>query len=640
MNVAQQLIASHLVSGDPVPGAGIEVRIDQTLTQDATGTMVMLELEAMDLDRVRTEVSVQYVDHNLLQADERNAEDHRFLRSACGRFGVWYSKPGNGVSHPTHMQRFGRPGATLLGSDSHTCAAGSLGMLAIGAGGIDVAQAMAGEPFRFRMPEIWGVELTGELPSWVSAKDVILEMLRRYGVSGGVGRIVEYHGPGLASLSAMDRHVIANMGAELGATTTVFPADDAVREFLRAEGREDEFTEVVADHDATYDVSDAIDLAGLDPLVATPSSPGNVVPVREVAGTEVGQVVIGSSANPGLRDFAIAGAMVRGRQTGAAVSFDVNPTSRSILEDLTRMGVTLDLVRAGARVHQAGCLGCIGMGQAPAGGTNSLRTMPRNFPGRSGSADDAVYLCSPETAAASALSGVIVDPRDWAQQDAVSYPALGLPARHSVNRAMLEPPPADPGELQKGPNIGTLPDFDGLPDRLEVPVALKVGDDVSTDEISPAGAAALPYRSNIAKLAEFTFRPVDPEYAGRVRDLGDHAVVGGTNYGQGSSREHAAITPRYLGLRLVVARSFARIHWQNLANFGVLACEFADAADYDRIQAGDVIVVDRLHDVLRSSEGLDARVGDRTVQLRHQLSARQIDTLLAGGVIPLLRGRQ
>ncbi|HZX05119.1 aconitate hydratase [Kribbella sp.] len=636
-NVAQKLIASHLAGGELEPGSEVQLRIDQTLTQDATGTMVMLELEAMQLDRVRTEVSVQYVDHNLLQADERNAEDHRFLRSACGHFGLWYSKPGNGVSHPTHMQRFGRPGATLLGSDSHTCAAGSLGMLAIGAGGIEVAQAMAGSPFRLRMPEIWGIELTGELPPWVSAKDVILEMLRRYGVSGGVGRIIEYHGPGLASLTAMDRHVIANMGAELGATTTVFPADDAVRGFLRAEGREDDFAELLADHDATYDVSDAIDLTSLEPLVATPSSPGNVVPVREVAGTEIGQVVIGSSANPGLRDFAIAGAMVGGRQTGGALSFDVNPTSRSILEDLTRMGVTLELVRAGARIHQAGCLGCIGMGQAPAGGTNSLRTMPRNFPGRSGSADDAVYLCSPETAAASALTGVLVDPRDWAHEQAVAYPELDLPARHSVNTAMLEPPPEDPGELLKGPNIGTLPDFDGLPDRLEVPVALKVGDNVSTDEISPAGAAALPYRSNIAKLAEFTFRPVDPEYADRARELGDHAIVGGANYGQGSSREHAAITPRYLGLRLVLARSYARIHWQNLANFGVLACEFADDSEYDRIEAGDVVVLDGLHDALRTSDVLEARVGDRTIELRHRLSKHQVDMLLAGGVIPLLR---
>ncbi|MEU4196828.1 aconitate hydratase [Kribbella sp. NPDC026611] len=636
-NLTHKLIGSHLVAGDLSPGGEVGLRIDQTLTQDATGTMVMLELEAIGLERVQTEVSVQYVDHNLLQADERNAEDHRFLRSACRRFGLWYSKPGNGVSHPTHMQRFGRPGATMLGADSHTCAAGSLGMLAIGAGGIEVAQAMAGRPFWLRMPEVWGVELTGELQPWVSAKDVILEMLRRYGVDGGVNRIVEYHGAGLRSLSAMDRHVIANMGAELGATTTVFPADDAVRAFLRAEERETEFSELAADPGATYDVSDRIDLTILEPLVAEPTSPGNVVPVREIAGTEIGQVVIGSSANPGLRDFAIAGAMVRGRQTSGAVSFDVNPTSRSILEDLTRTGVTLELVRAGARIHQAGCLGCIGMGQAPAGGTNSLRTMPRNFPGRSGSPDDAVYLCSPETAAASALVGAIIDPRAWAEEHLVSYPTLELPKRHSVNLAMLEPPRTDGGPLEKGTNIGTLPDFDGLPDRVEVPVALKVGDNLSTDEISPAGAAALPYRSNIARLAGFTFRPVDPEYADRARELGDHAVVGGANYGQGSSREHAAIAPRYLGLRLVVARSYARIHRQNLANFGVLACEFVDDADYDRIDAGDVIVVDNVRDALRTSDVLDARVGDATVHLRHGLSRRQVDLVLAGGVIPLLR---
>ena len=368
--VAQQLIADHLIEGDLTPGEGIALRVDQTLTQDATGTLVMQELEALGVQRTQADVSVQYVDHNLLQADQRNAEDHEFLRSACLRYGIWFSKPGNGVSHPTHMQRFGVPGATLAGSDSHTCAAGSLGMLAIGVGGLDVALAISGEPLRIRMPEIWGVRLTGELRPMVSAKDVILEMLRRHGVKGGLHRIVEYHGPGLESLTAMDRHVIANMGAELGATTTVFPADDAVREFLRAEGREDQFRELRADRDAEYDVTDEIDLGEIEPLIARPSSPDNVVPVREVAGTPIGQVVIGSSANPGFRDYAVAAALVRGRQASAGVSFDVNPTSRQILVDLTSSGVTVDLVGAGARLHQTGCLGCIGMGQAPAAGTN------------------------------------------------------------------------------------------------------------------------------------------------------------------------------------------------------------------------------------------------------------------------------
>jgi aconitate hydratase len=640
-NVAQKLIEDHLVEGEPTPGNEIGLRIDHTLTQDATGTMVMLELEAMGLDRARTELSAQYVDHNLLQADERNAEDHRFLQSACQRFGLWFSKAGNGVSHPTHMQRFGRPGLTMAGSDSHTCAAGCLGMFAVGVGGVEVALAIAGEPLYLTMPEIWGVELTGELAPWVSAKDVILEMLRRHDVKGGVHRVVEYHGPGLASLSAMDRHVIANMGAELGATTTVFPADDAVREFLRAEDRENDFTELVADADATYDVTEQIDLSTLEPLVARPTSPGNVVPVREVEGTKIAQAMVGSSANPGLRDFAIAAAMVKDRQTSDAVSFDVNPSSRQIYEDLTRMGATFDLLGAGARLHQTGCLGCIGMGQAPAKGTNSLRTMPRNFPGRSGTPEDSVYLASPETAAASALTGVITDPRRWAEENRVAHPVLDLPARHSVNTSMLTPPlDADEAagvELVKGPNISSLPDFDGLPDRLEVPVALKVGDNLSTDEISPAGAAALPFRSNVPELAAFTFRPADPSYAERARALGDHAVVSGDNYGQGSSREHAAITPRYLGLRVVVARSYARIHWQNLANFGVLALEFADPSDYDGIDQGDTLVLEGLHDALRDGREVSAQVADRRVRLRHRLSPRQVDMVLAGGVIPMLR---
>lgn len=640
-NVAQKLIEDHLVEGEPTPGSEIGLRIDHTLTQDATGTMVMLELEAMGLDRARTELSAQYVDHNLLQADQRNAEDHRFLQSACRRFGLWFSKAGNGVSHPTHMQRFGRPGLTMAGSDSHTCAAGCLGMFAVGVGGVEVALAIAGEPLYLTMPEIWGVELTGELPPWVSAKDVILEMLRRHDVKGGVNRVVEYHGPGLAGLSAMDRHVIANMGAELGATTTVFPADDAVRQFLRAEGREEDFTELVADPDATYDLTEQIDLSTLEPLVARPTSPGNVVPVREVEGTEIGQAMVGSSANPGLRDFAVAAAIVKGRQTSDAVSFDVNPSSRQIYEDLTRMGATFDLLGAGARLHQTGCLGCIGMGQAPAQGSNSLRTVPRNFPGRSGTPEDAVYLCSPETAAASALTGVITDPRRWAEDNGIDHPVLDLPTRHSVNTSMLTAPldPEDAAEVElvKGPNISSLPDFDALPDRLELPVALKVGDNLSTDEISPAGAAALPFRSNVPELAAFTFRPADPSYAERAHDLGDHVVVSGDNYGQGSSREHAAITPRYLGLRAVVARSYARIHWQNLSNFGVLALEFDDPSDYDGIEQGDTLVLEGLHEALREGREVSAQAGDRTIRLRHRLSRRQVDMVLAGGVIPVLR---
>ena len=638
--LTRQLIDEHLVSGDPVPGREIGLRIDQTLTQDATGTLVMQELEALGLERARTEVSVQYVDHNLLQADERNAEDHEFLRTAARRFGLWFSKPGNGVSHPTHMQRFGRPGTTMVGSDSHTCAAGSLGMLAIGVGGLEVAFAIAGEPLRIRMPQVWGVRLTGELPPWVSAKDVILEMLRRHGVSGGLNRVIEYHGPGLAGLSAMDRHVIANMGAELGATTSVFPADERVEEFLRAEGRAGDHRPLAAEDGAEYDVTDEIDLSALEPLIAKPSAPDNVVPVREVAGEPVGQVVIGSSANPGLRDFAVAALMVRGRQTNDAVSFDVNPSSREIFSDLTKMGATFDLIAAGARIHQAGCMGCIGMGQAPATGHNSLRTFPRNFKGRSGTPEDAVWLCSPETAAAAALTGVVTDPRELAEKLGLDDPVPELPAEASINTDMLVAPPpveeAQQQELVRGPNISGLPDFPPLPDSLDLPVLLRMGDNVSTDEISPAGAKALPYRSNIPQLAEFTFTRIDANYPERARDTGPHAVVAGDNYGQGSSREHAAITPRHLGLAVVVARSYARIHWQNLANFGILALEFTDPADLDRISDGTVLHLRDLHG-LPDTEEITATDDDGAeFRLRHSLSPGQVEAVLAGGRIPLL----
>jgi aconitate hydratase len=641
VNVAQKLIADHLVAGEMQAGAEIGLRIDQTLTQDATGTMVMLELEAMGLDRARTELSAQYVDHNVLQTDFRNADDHVFLRSACRRFGIWYSKPGNGVSHAVHMQRFGVPGKTLLGADSHTCAGGSLGMLAIGAGGLEVALAIAGEPFYVTMPEIWGVRLVGELPEWVSAKDAILELLRRHDVDGGVGRIIEYRGPGLAQLSAMDRHVIANMGAELGATTTVFPSDGEVQRFLASEERGDDWVELVADDDATYDHEDEIDLSTLEPLIACPSSPGNVVPVRDIAGRDVYQVVIGSSANPGLRDFAVPALVARGRQTSDQVSFDVNPTSRQTLETLASEGRLLDLIAAGARLHQAGCNGCIGMGQAPATGKVSLRTFPRNFPGRSGTKDDLVYLCSPETAIASALTGVITDPRDLD----VPYPDFHPPAHSYVDREMLVPP-ADgvDSPLEKGPNIASLPEFDPLPAALAGAVLLKVGDDVSTDEIMPAGSRVLPYRSNIPAMADFVFDVIDETYPQRAieaRDQGGHFVVGGDNYGQGSSREHAAIAPRYLGLRAVIAKRFARIHWQNLVNFGILPLTFADPGDYDRVEQGEVLELPELRERLGTGRELELvnQTRRQSVVVRHQLSPRQVEILRAGSLITLVGRR-
>lgn len=642
-NVTQKLIQSHLVSGEMTPGAEIALKIDQTLTQDATGTMVMLEFEAMGVPRVKTEVSVQYVDHNLLQTDYKNPDDHLFLRSACQKFGVWFSRPGNGVSHPVHQERFGKPGKTLLGSDSHTPAAGAIGMLAMGAGGLEVALAMAGEPYHINMPRVWGVELSGELPDWVSAKDVILEMLRRHGVDGGLEKVIEYYGPGLANLSAMDRHVIANMGTELGATSTVFPSDGEVHRFLRSQGREEDWLELIADEGAEYDEYETIDLSTLEPLIAKPSSPGNVVPVREEAGKDIYQSYVGSSANPGFRDFAIAAAIVDGRQVDDRVSFDVNPTSRQILASLMDAGYLQILTRSGARIHQAGCNGCIGMGQAPATGRISLRTVPRNFPGRSGTREDAVYLCSPETAAASALTGRITDPRVLEDLYGMSYPHVEEPGEVKINTDQLLKPPDDGSEIriEKGPNIVTLPEFEDLPNSLSGPVLLKVGDDVSTDEIMPAGSRILPFRSNIPEISRFVFEQVDATFYNRARELETPVffVVGGDNYGQGSSREHAALAPRHLGLRVVVARSFARIHRQNLANFGILPLTFTSADDYHRIEQGDVLAIENLRSAIKSGTTVSVRNrnGDWTFDAEHDLTDREVEMVLAGSQISAVK---
>ena len=646
-NVTQKLISTHLLEGEMEIGSEIGLRIDQTLTQDATGTMVMLELEAMGVDRVQTELSAQYVDHNLIQEDHKNPDDHLFLYTAAQRFGVWFSPAGNGVSHPVHQERFGKPGKTLLGSDSHTPAAGALGMLAMGAGGLEVALAMAGEPFHVKMPAVWGVELTGELPDWVSAKDLILEMLRRHGVDGGAGRVVEYHGPGLASLSCMDRHVVANMGTELGATSTVFPSDEEVRRFLAAQGREEDWTELVADEGATYDVHEAIDLSTLEPLIAMPSSPGNVARVRDVAGQEIYQAYVGSSANPGYRDFAVAAEIVRGRRIPPHVSFDVNPTSRQILENLVEDGHLASFLRAGARIHQAGCNGCIGMGQAPATDKISLRTVPRNFPGRSGTREDRVCLVSPETAAASALSGVITDPRDLGAE--MEYPRIADPDEPILDTEMLVPPlhPEASREvtIQKGPNIVSIPELDPLPEDLEVPVLLKVGDDVSTDEIMPAGTRVLPYRSNVPEISRFVFGRVDetfPRRAAEARDSGQGcAVVGGRNYGQGSSREHAALAPRYLGVRSKIAKTFARIHWQNLVNFGILPLTFTADDDYDAIAQGETLRIANARQQVRDGHRVTVELIDagRSIVCEHALSERQVDVLLAGGLIYWMRDR-
>ena len=645
-NVTQKLIQQHLVDGEMVTGKEIALKIDHVLQQDATGTMIMLELEKIGIDKISVEKGVQYVDHNLLQADYRNADDHAFLKSAASRFGYWFSRPGNGISHVVHMERFGKPGLTMIGSDSHTCSAGSAGMLAFGAGGLDVATAAVGEPYHIRMPEIVGVELTGKLPDWVSAKDIILEMLRRFDVKGGVNCIYEYYGDGLKHLSAWDRHVIANMGAELGATTTVFPSDNRTRQYLAQELREEDWQEIVADDGAEYDRYVTINLSELEPLIATPSSPGNVVPVREVAGKKIAQSVIGSSANPALRDFWMVGEIVAGKMIDPEVSLDINPSSRQKIEALSRMGSIANLMQAGARYHQTGCMGCIGMGQAPASNTISLRTMPRNFPGRSGTLDDQVYLCSPETAAVSALKGAITDPRDMAKE--MDYPAYPEPEEGAVNNRMLIGPPEDGTgiELKKGPNIKTLPDFDAMPDRFRVPVILKMGDNISTDEILKAGAEVLPLRSNIQAISQYAYQVLVDDFPARAskshREAGGHVVIGGDNYAQGSSREHAALAPRYLGQHAVIAKSYARIGFQNLVNFGIIPFLFADPADYDRIDENDEVA---FHDLRRQiGEGKNVTIQNRTregeIELRCELSERQREVLLDGGLLNYLNKRK
>ena len=640
-SLARQLIESHLVSGDPLAGSEIALAPDQVFIDDSVGPLIALELEAMGVDRAQVALAVGYVDHLLLQADELNPADHLMMRSACERYGLWFSRAGNGICHAVHQQSFGRPGACLVGSDSHTCAAGALGMLAIGAGGLAVALVLAGEPLYVTMPEIWGVRLVGRLDPWVSAKDVILEMLRRHGTDGAVGRLIEYHGPGVDALSVWDRHVIAHMGAELGATTSVFGADDEVRRYLDRQGRGGDWRRLEAEPDAVYadyDHVTEIDLSTVEPLVALPPSPGNVVPVAEVAGAEIHQAYIGSSANPAFRDLAVAAEIVAGQAVHDRVSFDINPASREALGNLASAGHIATLVQAGARLHQAGCNGCPGMGQAPAPGRISLRTVPRNFPGRSGTADDQVYLVSPETAAASALTGVLTDPRTLGP----SAPRTDEPDEWLTNHDLLVPPvPAERArrvELAKGTNHPPLPCFEPLPDRLELPVLLKMGDDVSTDEILPAGPRAMPLWSNVERLGDFAFEGVDPTYPERARATGDHAVIGGHNYGQGSSREQAALAPRSLGLRVVIALDYARIHHENLVLFGVLPLTFAGLGPYEALDSRDTLVVEDALGLLSDGSGsvLEATTG-RRFAVRHELSSRQAEIVRQGGAIKMAR---
>ncbi len=638
LTVTEKIIAEHLVEGEMVPGSPIAIRIDQTLTQDATGTMAYLEFEAIGIPRVKTELSVSYVDHNLLQSDFRNADDHRFLQSIAAKFGIQFSRPGNGICHQVHLERFARPGKTLLGSDSHTPTAGGCGMLAMGAGGLDVAMAMAGEPFHLNMPLVVGVKLTGSLQPWVSPKDVILELLRQLSVKGGVGRVMEYFGPGVETLSVTDRAAIANIGTELGATGTVFPSDAVTRKFLESQGRGEQWVELVADDNVTYADLIEINLDELEPMVACPSSPDNVKKVSEVAGQPVSQVIIGSCANSSYRDIVLAAEALKDREIDKSVSFEINPGSRQVLENADAAGALRHLIHCGARIHQCGCLGCIGMGQAPATGTISMRTFTRNFPGRSGTKDDKVYLCSPEVAVAAAITGKITDPRELGDA-----PVVSLPDKYIINDNGIIPPPEDGTgvEVLRGPNIKPLPDFDPLPDDLKATAILKVGDNITTDHIMPAGSKILPLRSNIPAISEYVFSAIDPEFSSRAQQAGSVIIVGGENYGQGSSREHAALAPRYLGVRAKLVKSFARIHKANLVNFGIVPMTFADPADYDKVEQGAEITIPGIRAALLSgSDTVTVKIGsDQTIQAKLDLSERDRLILGAGSLLNWVRAK-
>ncbi|MGQ9553226.1 MAG: aconitate hydratase [Anaerolineae bacterium] len=637
-NLAEKIIAEHLLEGTLAPGGEIALRIDQTLTQDATGTMAYLELEAMGIDAVKTELSVSYVDHNMLQADFRNADDHRYLQSVAAKYGIVFSRPGNGICHQVHLERFARPGRTLLGADSHTPTAGGIGSLAIGAGGLDVAAAMAGEPFRLAMPRVVGVHLIGQLSPWVSAKDIIIELQRRLTVKGGVGRLFEYFGPGVATLSVPQRATITNMGAELGATSSIFPSDERTRQYLKAQGREEQWLPLSADAGAQYDEIIELDLSNLEPLVSCPSSPDNVKPVRELVGTPLGQVCLGSCTNSSYRDLMTAAAVLRGRTVHPNVSLTVSPGSRQVLALLSRSGGLADLVAAGARILECGCGPCIGMGQAPASGVASLRSFNRNFKGRSGTPDDQVYLASPEVLAASAIAGHIADPRELGEPPVIAEPDSYVTDDNLIVMPIQE---REAVEILRGPNIKPLPEMGPLPDKLEGPVLLKVGDNITTDHIMPAGAQVLPLRSNTPAISEYVFSRVDPSFPKRAREAGTGFVVGGSNYGQGSSREHAAIAPRYLGVRAVLVKSFARIHVANLINFGILPLEFVNPEDYDAIEQGDVLRLDNLRQAIVENcelEVLNKNKGTR-IKVRHNLSERQVQLVLAGGLLNYFKSR-
>jgi aconitate hydratase len=642
-SLARSILEEHLVRGELVPGTEIGLRVDQTLAQDATGTMAMMQFELFGVERVQVETAVVYVDHNILQIDFKNPDDHRFLQAMAAKYGAWFSRPGNGICHYIHCERFAVPGKTLIGADSHTTQSGSCAMIAIGAGGLDVAVCMAGHPFELPCPKIVGVHLENELVKpWIQAKDVILELLRRRGVRGGRGCIFEFHGPGVATLSYTERGTIANMIAELGATGAVFPSDDQTRAWLEEQGRTEDFVDLPTGGQGDFDEEEEIDLATLVPLVAKPSSPGNVVPVEEVAGTKLAQVCIGSSVNSSYEDLALAGSVLRGtRISDELVSVTATPGSRQILDQITRSGTYVDLLAAGVRMLEPACGPCVGMGQAPPSGSASLRTFNRNFPGRSGTADDQVYLCSPAVAAASMLNGVISDPRELSS---VELPPRPEARPEVVQKHILEPAPVEGAatiEIPRGPNIKPPPEQKPLPDELQMRVLIVAADDISTGDLSPDGATVMAYRSNVPAIAEFTFQHRDKEFPRRAKDWGGGFIVAGENYGQGSSREHAALAPAQLGVRAVIAKSFARIHRRNLIAQGIVPLLFQDPSDYDKAELGHTWRIAELHSIADGNDEIPVETSEgRSFTLTHDLLPREREIVVAGGLIRYLREPQ
>ena len=631
-NIVQKIFSSHLVSGKLKVGEEIAISVDQTLTQDATGTMAYLQFEAMCIPKVKTKLSVSYVDHNTLQTGFENFDDHLFLQSIAKKYGIYFSKPGNGICHQVHLERFSVTGETLLGSDSHTPTCGGLGMIAIGVGGLDVAIAMAGGPFYITMPTVVLVKLSGALKPWVTAKDVILELLRRLTVKGGVGKIFEYGGEGVKTLTVTERATITNMGAELGALTSIFPSDAQTKKYLKMQGREGVWKPLKADASAKYDEVVEIDLSALEPLIARPHSPDNVCKVSEIKGIKVDQVCIGSCTNSSYHDLMVSAAMLKGRKVHPEVSLTISPGSRQVLEMITKNGALSDMITAGARIIEVACGPCIGMGQAPPSGGVSVRSFNRNFEGRSGTADAQVYLVSPETAIATAINGVISDPRDFGDPIGIKYPKSFI-----IDDRLIIPPSEKPEEVSiiRGPNIKPLPKKEPMPDMVKGDVLLKVGDNITTDHIMPAGAKVLPLRSNIPAISEFVFEKVDKDFVKRAKEKGGGFLIGGVNYGQGSSREHAALAPMYLGVKAVIAKSFARIHRANLVNFGILPLTFENENDYNLFDMGDTIELPDIKNKLKSGIKLiiNNLTKNKEIRVTHMLTSREIDVLCVGGLL-------